>query len=292
MILSMTGFGAGRARSGDEEISVEIRSVNHKHCEVKVRMPQELAALEAELVRQIRSSVHRGALEVWVKRTVAGRSALIPRVDRALAREYVAALDAVAQELSLPRDLGVAELAQVDGIVTLESRDIDLDAVRQAAEQACALALAGLHAMREREGAKLAEDLIRRLSALKAESEQVAALAPASVEHYRARLEARVAELARGMPVEPQRLAQEVALFADRVDIAEELTRLSSHLLQLNALAQASEPAGRRMDFLVQELHREVNTLGAKSQSAQIAQRVVTMKAEIERIREQVQNVE
>jgi uncharacterized protein (TIGR00255 family) len=292
MILSMTGFGAGRASCGEVEISVEIRSVNHKYCEVKARLPFELGALEADLVRRIKETLSRGAIELSVKRSSVGRSPLTPKVDVELAREYVAALDALAGRLALRRDFGVAELAQVEGVVTFESRPLDLEGARSALNEAAAKALEALVAMRDREGRALAEDLRARLATVRGLSEQIRTLSPQTIEHYRTRLEERIAELSRGVTVDPQRLAQEVALFADRVDVAEELTRLASHLDGLEKLIAGSGPAGRKMDFLVQELNREVNTVGSKSQSAELAHLVVAMKAEIERIREQVQNVE
>jgi uncharacterized protein (TIGR00255 family) len=292
MLRSMTGFGAGGGRAGEEETSVEIRSVNHKFCEVKVRLPQELMPLEPEIVKQVKEAVRRGALDVTVRRRSTGRAALLPRVDRDLAREYVAALDEIASELGLAKNLGIAELAQVEGIVRLEERGVGLDDARRSIREALAAALAGLLEMREKEGRALEADLLARVALLRANAETVRGLSPRSVDQYHARLAERVAELSRGMPVEPQRLATEIAIFAERVDVAEELTRLASHLEQLEQLCAGGEPAGRRMDFLVQEIHREVNTIGAKNQSAEISHLVVSMKAEVERVREQVQNVE
>ena len=292
MILSMTGFGAGRGRAGEEEIAAEIRSVNHKYCDVKPRLPSELLPLESEIVRQVKEGVRRGALEVSLKRIGAARSLFLPRVDLALARELVGALKGAGEQLGLAQNLGVAEIAQIEGVVTFESRGLDLDAARVAVQQALAEALKALHAMREREGRALADDLRARLAALREMAAKVGALSPATIDHYRQRLEERVAELSRNVPVDPQRLAQEVALFADRVDVAEELTRLDAHLAAFERMVESAEPAGRRMDFLVQEIHREVNTAGSKSQSAEIAGVVVAMKAEVERVREQVQNVE
>ncbi|MBI5546346.1 MAG: YicC family protein [Deltaproteobacteria bacterium] len=292
MILSMTGFGAGRGRVGEEEIAAEIRSVNHKYCEVKPRLPPELLPLETEVVRQVKEGVRRGALDVTLKRMGGGRSAHVPRLDLALARELVAELKRAGDSLGLVQNLGVAELAQVEGIISFEPRGIDLDAARAAAHQAIGEALVALRTMREREGRALAEDLSKRLEAVRVLAARVRALSPATIDTYRARLEERIAELSRNVPVEPQRLAQEVALFADRVDVAEEITRLDAHFGAFDRLVAGEEPAGRRMDFLVQEMHREVNTIGSKSQSAEIAEAVVGMKAEIERVREQVQNVE
>ena len=292
MILSMTGFGAGRARAGEEEIAAELRSVNHKYCEVKARLPPELLPLESEVVRQVKEGVRRGALDLTLKRSGTARSLYVPKIDVPLARELVKELQTVGQELGLTLDLGVAQLTQIEGIVSFEARGIDLDSARVAVREAIGQALGTLKAMREREGQALANDLSKRLELLKSLAAKVRALSPSSVQTYKARLEERVAELSRGIPVEPQRLAQEVALFADRVDVAEELTRLDAHFGAFSRLVAAEEPAGRRMDFLVQEMHREVNTVGSKSQSGEIAEMVVAMKAEIERVREQVQNVE
>jgi uncharacterized protein (TIGR00255 family) len=292
MILSMTGFGAGRGRAGEEEIAAEIRSVNHKYCDVKPRLSSELLPLESEVVRQIKEGVRRGAVELSLKRASDGRSLFVPKVDLELAKELVGALKSAGDQLGLMQNLGVAELAQIEGIVTFESRGVDLEAARKAARQAIEQALVALRVMREREGRALAEDLTRRVGLLRQMARKVGELSPASVEQYRTRLQERVAELSRNVPVDPQRLAQEVALFADRVDIAEELTRLDAHLAAFERMVASEEPAGRRMDFLVQEMHREVNTVGSKSQSAQVAEIVVGMKAEVERVREQVQNVE
>jgi uncharacterized protein (TIGR00255 family) len=292
MILSMTGFGAGRARVGEEEIAAEIRSVNHKYCEVKVRLPNELLPVESDVVRQVKEGVRRGAIDLTLKRTGDARSLYVPRVDVPLARELVKELKAVGEELGLAQDMGVAELSQIEGIITFESRGVDLESARQAVREAVGQALAALKAMRLREGSALADDLAKRVETVKALAVLVRTLSPATILTYKARLDERVAELSRGVPVDPQRLAQEVALFADRVDVAEELTRLSAHFGAFARLVAGEEPAGRRMDFLVQEMHREVNTIGSKSQSAEIAELVVAMKAEVERVREQVQNVE
>jgi uncharacterized protein (TIGR00255 family) len=169
---------------------------------------------------------------------------------------------------------------------------MDVESATQAVQSALDQALAALEQMRLVEGEAIHADLDARLKLIEGWSREVAALAPKAVEEYRQRLADRVADLARSVTVDPQRLAQEVAVFAERTDIAEEVTRLASHLEQFRALMASTEPAGRRMDFLVQEMHREVNTTGSKSQHAEISARVVSMKAEVERIREQVQNVE
>jgi len=292
VIQSMTGFGMGRAQWGSEELSVELRAVNHKFAEVKARVPFELSMLESELTAQIKATIKRGFLEVTVKRGRGGRATPALRVDAELARRYVEALDEVARALSLERNLGVAELAQVEGVVTLETPALDLEAVQEGLRSAAAQALEGLVAMRKKEGEALAADFRDRLSTLRAGAARVRELSPKTGEGFRSRLAERIEELSSGLAVDPQRLAQEVAVFADRIDVSEELTRLASHFEQFEALLDTEGPVGRKMDFLVQEMFRESNTTGSQSQSAEIAQQVVNMKAELERVREQVQNVE
>jgi uncharacterized protein (TIGR00255 family) len=291
MIRSMTGFGAGRAAHGGEEIDVEARSVNHKFCEVKVRLPRELGALELEISRSVKERLARGGVEVTVRRAPGG-GALAPRVDLALAGEYARAFREIRDGLGLAGEVSLQDVLGAEGVVTLEERAVDVEAARGAIAAALAGALDALGAMRAREGEALARDLDGRLTQIDALVERVEALAPQSIEHYRTRLHERVADVARGFTADPARLAQEVALFADRMDVTEEITRLRSHVSQTRALVASDEPAGRKMEFLVQEMHREANTIGSKSQSADIANVVVALKAEIERMREQVQNVE
>jgi uncharacterized protein (TIGR00255 family) len=292
MLRSMTGFGAGRARVGGEDVSVELRAVNHKFCEVKARLPRELAALEGAVAKRVKDRLSRGAVDVSVRRVSATASGTVPVVDLGLAREYVRTLRELAAETGLPLEVSLAQVADRPGVLRLEERSVEPAEAEEATRQALEAALDALVGMREREGEALRADLEARLGQVADWVRELEALAPRAVDRYRERLTERVAELSRGLPVDPTRLAQEVVLFAERTDVAEEMTRLHSHLEQFGALLVAAEPSGRRMDFLVQEMHREVNTTGSKSQHPDISSRVVSLKAELERIREQVQNVE
>jgi uncharacterized protein (TIGR00255 family) len=291
MIRSMTGFGAGKGGDGGEAVEAEVRSVNHKFCEVKVRLPRELSALETEITRWVKDRLSRGGIDVSIRRS-SSRAALSPRVDAELAAEYARAFEDVRARLGLAGGVALSDVLAAAGVVTLEERSVDLEAARSSVAAAVSAALAGLLSMREREGIALARDLEGRLAVVESIAAALAEAAPRTLESYRARLEERVAELSRGLAPDPVRLATEVALFADRTDVTEELTRLASHVAQMRALLASGEPAGRKMDFLVQEMHREANTVGSKSQSAEAAASVVNLKAEIERMREQVQNVE
>jgi uncharacterized protein (TIGR00255 family) len=292
MLKSMTGFGTGRARAGEEEISVEVRAVNHKHLEVKVRLPRELSALEPLVLKAVRARCARGAVDVAVRRSAGTTSGAVPTVDAAMARGWREALRTVARAVELPDVPTAVQIANQPGVVRMEEPVTDLTLAEGALDHALAEALDGLVAMREREGRALEADLAARLARAATLSGEVAALAPRVVDAYRERLQDRVSELLKGAPVDEARLVQEVALFAERTDVAEEVTRLRAHLEAFRGFLAGAEPAGRRMDFLVQEMHREVNTTGSKSQSTEISTRIVEIKAELERIREQVQNVE
>jgi uncharacterized protein (TIGR00255 family) len=292
MLQSMTGFGTGRARVADEEVTVELRSVNHKFCEVKIRAPRELAAAELAIQKRVKERLARGAVDVLVKRNAPVAAAGAPVLDLALAREYRARLTELARALWLPDAPTLRDVVSQPGVLRLEERTLDVEAAGRAALEATDAALAPLIAMRKVEGAALERDLLARFERVADGVRQIGSLARAAVQEFGERVNERVAELARLSTVDPQRLAQEVAFFAERTDVAEEMTRLASHLDQCRGLLAGKEPAGRKLDFLVQEMHREVNTTGAKSQHREIARWVVELKAEIERLREQVQNVE
>lgn len=287
----MTGFGSGRATAGDEEITIELKTVNHKFCEVKVRLPRELAPLEVALSKRVKERVARGAVDVTVKRGTGGAPSTVPSVDVTLAREYRRVLGELAAALGLPDQLRLQDIAFQPGVLRMEERGVDVERAQQAATVALDQALEALTAMRETEGRAMRSDLEARLGLVETLAAEVKVLSPEAVAEYRARLEERIAELVRGA-ADPQRLAQEVAIFAERTDVAEEMTRLASHLAQFRELLVSAEPSGRKMDFLVQEMNREVNTTGSKSQHPGISSRIVALKAELERIREQVQNVE
>jgi uncharacterized protein (TIGR00255 family) len=277
---------------GGEDVSVELKSVNHKFCEVKARLPRELLALEAQLVKQVKARLNRGAVDLTVKRASRSATGTVPVVDAALAKEYRRAFAEIAAAAGIEDGTTVAQLASQSGVLRLEEPAVDVEAASVAVHEALSAALDSLMQMRSVEGVAVAADMTSRLDDIEKRVQRLSVLAPQSVTQWQAQLTERVAELGRGISVDPQRLAQEVVMFAERTDVAEELTRLKSHIQQFKTLLAGAEPAGRKLDFLVQEMHREVNTTGSKSQHADISTEIVAMKAELERIREQVQNVE
>lgn len=292
MPQSMTGFGSGRSAQGGEDISVELKSVNHKFCEVKVRLPRELSSLEALVTKQIKARLVRGAIDLTVKRASRSTTGTVPVVDLSLVKEYRRAFKELAAAANLTDDLRLRDLMQQPGVLRLEEPAVDVPAAQVALEAALAQALDALIKMRTQEGNAIVADMLTRLAEIEGRVARLSQLAPQAVAEHHQRLVERVAELAKGLTVDPQRLAQEVALFAERTDVAEELTRLASHLVQFKTMLAGKEPAGRQLDFLVQEMHREVNTTGSKSQHPEMSTQVVSLKAELERVREQVQNVE
>lgn len=298
---SMTGYGVGEATlagiktpdgsSSTEKITIEIRAVNHRFLDVRVRAPSQLPEL-ANLVEGLaRERLSRGRFDITVRvdSTVLGSMV----IDRDRARSVFAALKALRDELAPDADVPLSLLGAVPDLF-VPSIERQGDALREAVAAAFDAALISLDTMRLREGLSLAEDLRRRLSTIRRLMEAITARAPLVVEAYRKRLKERAERirLASDLEVDPGRLEQEIALFADRIDVAEELTRLESHSTHFEALLSGSESIGRRLDFLLQEMAREANTIGAKSQDVAIAHAVVELKAEIERMREQVQNVE
>ena len=292
MLKSMTGFGRGEHTTPRALYRVEVQAVNHRFVEVRARLPRRLSRLEHQIQREVQHRFGRGRFEVHLSERLLTDPPRTIRVDRAAAREFVAAVRALQEELGLPGALSVEALASLRDLVSFEEPEEEAGAVWEEIRPALEQAFADLEAMREKEGAALAGELRHRLDLLERGLATVLARAPGTVAAYRARLQERVAALAAGVPLDPGRLEQEVVLFADRADITEEGARLASHLAQFRDLLDAPGPQGRKMEFLLQEMHREVNTLGTKAADAAIAAEVVAMKAELEKMREQLQNVE
>lgn len=287
----MTGFGVGHSVAGADELTIEVKSVNHKFLEVKARLPRELSSLEPAIQKQVKTKLVRGAVDVLVKRSGGSSSSLTPSVDESLARAYVGALRQLAQATEQPFSVSLEWLAERSGVLRLEETTVNIEAAAGAVAEALEKALDALLRMRQTEGAAIATDLSARLDFIALGVVRLKAETPRVIEQFRERLRTRVAELT-SVAVDPSRLEQEIVLMVDRTDVAEEMTRLDSHLNQFRSLLSSTEPSGRKMEFLVQEMHREVNTTGSKSQDASMAMVVVGLKAELERIREQVANIE
>ena len=290
---SMTGYGRATCQVQGRGLVVEVRSLNHRFFDLKLRLPWNDAAMEALVAQSVRKRIERGALALTVTED-AGGSAPVVRVNRALARRYHEALSELAAELGLEKTVTLEVLANLRDVVTVGEPGRSGEELYEELRPAVEAALDALSAMRRREGETLARDLVTHAAALAQSVARISALGRDAPEGYRRRLEERIARILPpgALALEPQRLAQEVALFADRADVSEEIVRLGSHLGQLSALCRDPGPVGRKLDFLLQELNREINTVGSKAQNADIAQLVVEVKASLEKMREQVQNVE
>ncbi len=288
---SMTGCGSGKVRRDGWEVTVDLKSVNHRFLDISMRLPRNLSFLEQTIRDVIGRQVHRGHVDVFltVKRTE--DSAVEVECDHELAALYVDAAQRLSERTGISNDLSVSRLMGMEGVLTLNEREMDKDLVSAVCAEAAGTATAQLVQMREKEGLHLREDLETHLDEVHKLREQILRRAPMVVNEYREKLENRLKNLLTES-VEPQRLAQEVAIIADRCAIDEELARLESHIRQMRNYLKTEGETGKKMDFLIQEMNREANTIGSKASDAEIAQHVVDLKSEIEKLREQIQNVE
>ena len=288
----MTGYGRGEADHGGTKISVELNSVNRKQSDIVMNLPRDLTELEPRIRQTINEKISRGRMNVLVTLQESANGERQLALDTGLTRSYHEAMLTLQRELSAPGEITIGTILQAPGVMRSPEHSIEATAAWPVLQQALAAALAELIKMREREGKHLAKDLIHRLKVLRKEIKEVRALYPDVVKKYRSALLERIEKAGLNLPIEDERLLKEVSFFADRSDISEELTRLESHLAQFAHHLRKNEPVGRTLEFITQEIFRELNTLGAKSNDAAISQHVVACKSELEKIREQIQNLE
>ena len=294
MIRSMTGYGRAEATGERAILTVECKSVNHRHLDISLKLPRVLGAFEADARRLIQAAVQRGRVDVGVALTVAEGAVLNAlTVNLAQAREYTEAARHVAEALDLPDGPTLGWVMGQSGVLSREEQaPLSPGEAWPLLEQALSAALAELIERRRTEGAALAQELVGLAAGLESHLETVAQRAPAAVERRAARLRERMQAMLAGADFDPARLATEIAVWADRTDVGEEQTRLRAHLAQLGALLAGDEPVGRTLEFLLQEMHREVNTIGSKADDLEISQAVIAAKSALEKMREQVANVE
>ena len=288
---SMTGYGRGDADHAGTKFSVELNSVNRKQSDIVINLPRDLAGLEPRIRQAINEKISRGRMNVAIVLHQGANGAALA-LDTALARSYQEAMLTLQKELSAPGEITIGTILQAPGVMRSPEQSIDADEAWPVVQRALGIALGELIKMREREGKHLAKDLIHRLKTLRKDIKEIRALYPEVVKKYRGVLRDRLEKAGLDLPLDDERLLKEVTIFADRSDISEELTRLESHLAQFAHHLRKNEPVGRTLEFITQEIFRELNTLGAKSNDAGISQRVVSLKSELEKIREQIQNLE
>lgn len=288
---SMTGYGRCQIERDGRTMTVEVKSVNHRFLDVSFRLARHLMFLDDAVRKGVSARLARGHVDVFVNYENHREDAREVRVDTALAAAYQRAMNELSAALGVEANVSLQEFARMPDVLTVQESAEDQDAVRALFEETLSGALDALILMRAQEGESMKRDILDKISRIEEIREAVSVRAPLVVDDYRVKLKERIAAMTEG-EVDEARLLTEIAIFADRAAIDEELVRLLSHTAQIRKTAELAEPVGRKLDFLVQELNREVNTIGSKAMDAEIAQYVVQAKGEIEKLREQVQNIE
>ena len=294
MVKSMTGYGRGDQSFEGLQVTVELRAVNNRYLDCTVKMPRAYIFAEDAMKAKVQSAVGRGKVDVFVTIAHSAGNDLVVTVNEELAKSYLDALNRL-HELGgsrVKKDFRATDLARFPDVLTVEKQEEDPDLVKERLLAVLELAIADFNSMREREGERLAADILSRAETFETLLSEVEKLSPQTVADYRARLEGKMREVLQNLQIDEGRLLAEAAIFADRVAVDEETVRLHSHLSQLRELLAAGGAVGRKLDFLIQEFNRETNTIGSKCSDLEVTRRVVDMKAEIEKIREQVQNLE
>jgi len=292
MLKSMTGFGRNEGNTTLGTVFIETRSVNHRYSDISLKLPKRLAPFEMRIKEMIKSEVSRGRIDVSVRLDTTGEGKIQFEVDVTLARQYYRALQTVKKTLNLEGEITLDLLAGAKDLITAKEEMDDVEPYWQEISSIVRESLKAMDAMRRSEGELLGKDILQRLGHIRQEIGAVKERFPASLEACRDRLHERLQALLGGPEVDSARFQQEIAFLAERTDITEEIVRAESHFGQFAVLLEGQEPVGRKLDFLLQEIHREVNTISAKANDAEISQRVVEIKSELEKIREQVQNIE
>ena len=292
MVKSMTGYGRAREQLNKRDITVELRSVNNRYLDCNVKMPRAYAFAEDAVKNLVQKHVSRGKLDVFISIDSTGADEAVVVVNQPLAESYLKAIRSLGENLSLESDINALTLSRFPEVLTVTKAEEDLEMLTADICQVALKALEAYNAMRQAEGQKLAEDIQGRLLTIEELTGYVEQRSPETVKEYREKLLGRMQEVLQNTSIDEARILTEAAIFADKVAVDEETVRLRSHLSQLRDMLQSKEPVGRKLDFLIQEVNRESNTIGSKCNDIQITRHVVSLKAEVEKIREQVQNIE
>jgi uncharacterized protein (TIGR00255 family) len=292
MLKSMTGFGRAEGETSLGKVFVECRSVNHRFCEISARLPRRLTPFEGRVKETVRSEVSRGKVDLSVKLDQTGEGKMQLAVDFPLTEQYLQALRSMKERFRLEGDVTLELLAGVKDLIILREEMEDVESSWPEILTILKQALRDMEGMKRSEGEALGKDLRQRLERIANQLEGIRTGFPSSLMAYQGRLRERLRVLLADTDIDPLRFEQEIALLAERMDITEETVRAASHLAQFRSFVEGEEPVGRKMDFLLQEVNREVNTISSKVNDAEISRKVVEIKAELEKIREQVQNIE
>jgi len=292
MIKSMTGFGSAKGSSGRLEITVEVKSVNNRHLDCSVKIPRIFTSIEETLKSLVQTYISRGKVDVSVYIDSSNADDIEIRINHSLAKAYITALHEIARDNGLGSEISVTDLTRYPDILQATRREVDTDVLSADICEILKDALNKFDEMRISEGEKLKTDVLSRLVQIEKLTAMVEEISPETVALYRSKLESKINEVLQSSSVDESRILTEAAIFADRISVDEETVRLRSHITQLRELITSDEPVGRKIDFLVQEFNREANTIGSKGNNVQMSKIIVDLKSEIEKIREQAQNIE
>lgn len=292
MLKSMTGYGRVKVENDLREITVELRSVNHRYLDLNIKVPRIYGYLEDLVSKQAQAAIARGKVDIFVSVRAKEGADIKVTPNMAVIQGYVDALKKVSETYGISDEVSALALLRLPDAMEQNKEEADADQLKSEVSAVLAQALEEYNAMREKEGGRLVEDVVYRAGLIAKSVDFVEQRSPNCVEEYRTRIAARMTEILDGSELAQQRILQEAALYADKVNVTEEIVRLRSHLSQLDTMLKSPVAIGRKLDFLVQEMNRETNTIGSKANDFQIAKTVVDMKAEIEKIREQIQNLE
>ena len=292
MIRSMTGYGSAKGTVEGLEITVELKSVNYRYLDTSVRLPRSFLFAEEAIKSEVQSHISRGKVDVFISVDSSAAGDMTVKVNEPLLRGYIEAIRHISEEYSLANDMTALSVSRFPDVLSVEKKDLDAETISAGICAIAEEALRDFDAMRQREGAKLRDDVLSRLETIDRLVSAVETEAPKTVAEYRKRLEQKMQEVLGATGIDENRILAEAAIFADHIAVDEETVRLRSHMSQLTTMINGNSPTGRKIDFLIQEFNREANTIGSKCQNSQIAHVVVDLKSEIEKIREQIQNIE
>lgn len=292
MIRSMTGFGRGTLEEDGKSFVVEIKSVNHRYFDLNVKMPRTLISLEDRFRKVINTKVNRGKIDVFITQNNYEKEEIIAKFNKNIADSYVRCLEEIRSTYTAQDDISVSLIAKFPEVISLKKNDEDIELIWESLAIPFNLALELLVAMREKEGLSLKEDMVKRCNNVKKLLEEVELRAPQVAKEYKSKLEQRIKDMLNDSRIDENRIAMEIALFADKSNIDEEIVRLNSHLNQMIYTLNLDEAVGRKLDFIVQEMNREANTISSKASDLELINVVINIKNEIEKIREQAQNIE
>ena len=291
MIKSMTGYGKSNLTVNLREYQVEIKSINHRYSDVNIKMPRTLGYLEEEVKKEILKQISRGKVDVFISYSNNSKEGNEVKINTEIAKLYISELRKLAEDENLQANIEVTDVARFPDVLSIKSNNDD-ETIKRELLQAVNEATTGLVKMREAEGSKISQDLLARLSSIEAKTKEISKLSTGLIEEYVVKLEDRIKEILKTDQVDKTRLAQEVVIYADKCSVEEEITRLKSHISQFKNLLESDQAIGKKLDFLIQEMNRETNTIGSKANNLEITNEVVDVKTQLENIREQIQNIE